>query len=97
LGTDQERHRTAYLKDKMFKGVFNDIIASYAVGYRKVEPEFWRAALNRIQADVPGIQPGEIAYFDDHATNVSIASSSGLAAHLYKSVDGITSLFRRAH
>jgi putative hydrolase of the HAD superfamily len=83
LATDQEKYRAEYFNKVMFPSVFDQILASSSLGYRKEDPNYWQAALRIIRRDIPGINPGEILYFDDGPHNIDIAKSAGINALLY--------------
>lgn len=92
LATNQEKHRTSYLKNVMLKGVFDGIIASCEVGYTKSEPQYWAAAIARIQQSHPSVTAATTAYFDDKPKDTQAAADAGLDAHVYEGVDQVRSL-----
>jgi FMN phosphatase YigB (HAD superfamily) len=94
LSTDQEKNRLAYLRSVMFKGVFDDIIASCEVGFIKRTPGYWQAAITRVRQLSPKIQPLEIAYLDDDAAKVAAAAEAGLTSYVYTGLDQVRSLTR---
>ncbi|HUD10920.1 MAG TPA: HAD family hydrolase [Candidatus Saccharimonadia bacterium] len=93
LATNQEQHRCDYLRQEMFKGVFDDIIASCEVGFMKSEPGYWVAAIKRVQLLRPAIVAAQVAYLDDKPHDVGVAGDAGLPAFVYKSTSQIKSLF----
>lgn len=84
LATNQEKHRTGYLRDVMLKGVFDGFLASCDLGALKTQNAFWERAYSRLVAEIPGITPEQIAYFDDNAENVAAAQLTGIRAQLYR-------------
>lgn len=92
MATNQERHREKYVREIMFPGVFDQILASCELGYKKPSHDFFRAAMDAILAGHPGITTGEVAYFDDEPVNVEAASQYGLSAYLYRDVAQVAAL-----
>ncbi len=85
LATNQERYRTAYLREVMFPDKFDEIIVSSEMGATKSSEQYWTAALGRIALTVPNVQPEELVFFDDSQSPIDGALNAGLQAHLYKS------------
>lgn len=84
LATNQERHRTTYLRDVMFKDVFDGILASCDLHHLKYEPAFWMETLHRLRFAQPNLESHDIAFFDDDRGCVTAARAAGLRAHLYQ-------------
>lgn len=89
LATEQEKYRAAYMKDVMFKGLFDDHFVTCDIGFKKSEPAFFEEIIKRLQIKTPGLQPGDIMFFDDSQSKVDTALSVGIDAQLYQSVDHI--------
>lgn len=83
LATNQEKHRTGYLRDTMLEGIFDGFLASCDMGALKTQNAFWERAYSRLVAEIPGIKPEDIVYFDDNADNVAAARGTGIRAHEY--------------
>ena len=82
LATNQERLRVSYMKNQMgLSKVFDHVIASSDIGYRKPQVEFLEAIMKLL----PGISPSEVLYFDDREANVESAKMFGFQTKLYKS------------
>ncbi|MDB5161162.1 MAG: haloacid dehalogenase superfamily protein subfamily variant 3 with third motif having or [Candidatus Saccharibacteria bacterium] len=89
LATDQEKYRTKFIMTKMFPSIFDGIFASSEIGYRKESSEYWAAVLGRLSLREPGLQPNNIAYFDDSQSNIDAANETGINAHLYKDIEQV--------
>ena len=84
LATNQEKHRTKYLKDNMgFEELFDKVFSSADIGYRKPEKEFYELVLNEIKKEY-NISPHEIMFFDDSKENIDSAKKLNINANLYK-------------
>ena len=59
-------------------GLFDHIVISAEVGFRKPEPEIYRLALEQL-----GVEPAEAVFVDDRARNVEAARVLGLHAHRF--------------
>lgn len=86
LATQQERYRKQWLEEKVFKDKVDGIFCSCDLGFNKHEDHFWRAVLDKLLADFPGLSASQIAYFDDRQTLVDKAREFGIDAQLYASV-----------
>ncbi|MBW3661646.1 MAG: HAD-IA family hydrolase [Actinobacteria bacterium] len=69
------------LTDGMLAGFLDQVVASYEVGARKPDPEFYLRVL-----DVVGAEPHETYLVDDREVNVEGALEAGLAAHHFTDV-----------
>lgn len=87
LATNQEAHRTRHLLEV---GGLGDVVdghfASYVVGFRKPDPQYYAAVAQQL-----GAQPEQIIFWDDSAENVAAARAAGWQAQFF---DGVGS-FRR--
>lgn len=80
LGTNQEKHRTEYMRTKMgFSEVFDDIYSSAEIGYKKPHPEFFKYIFKKLSP----IEKEEIWFWDDTEENVEGAKKFGFNAELY--------------
>jgi putative hydrolase of the HAD superfamily len=93
LATNQEAHRTNYLKSTMFKDVFDAIIASYEVGFVKSQPGYWSAAISRVRETHPDILTSSIVYFDDNERDVEAAARAGISAYAFEWAEQVRSIF----
>jgi putative hydrolase of the HAD superfamily len=86
LATNQERYRTAYMRDAMgLGGRFDAVYSSCEVGYLKTDERFWDA----VKRELEPLPASQILFWDDSAGNVDAAARAGLQARLY---DGFESL-----
>lgn len=95
LATNQEMYRTKYLLEQTFPTAFDGIFASYTIGYTKHESAYWTAVLKQLAAEIPGILPEQIAYFDDQQDGVTMAHEAGIAAYLFTGLDQVQTLLGR--
>ena len=83
LATNQERHRTAYLRDQMELGSrFDGIFSSAAIGHRKPQHQFFAHITSTLGPSVPS----DLIFFDDVPANVEGARAAGWQAHLYSNL-----------
>ncbi len=61
-------------------GLFDDIVISAEVGFRKPEPEIYRLALRHL-----GVEPAESLFIDDLQRNVDAARLLGIRAYRFVS------------
>lgn len=86
LATNQEKLRVFYMKEQMgLAKVFDYIIASSDIGYKKPQKEFLEALMKLI----PGTLPDEVLFFDDREVNIESAKNFGFEARLYKGNDDL--------
>jgi glucose-1-phosphatase len=69
--------------------LFDDHVFSYEVGMAKPDPAIYHEAMRRA-----GVPAGETLYFDDIAAYVDIASSLGMHAYQFVSVEGVREVLR---
>lgn len=84
LQTNNEKYRVRYLTEtiglvKLFDGVF----ASAELGYKKPEPKFWQAVLQKLAP----LTKEEIMVWDDDQENVASAKTFGFPAEFYIDFD----------
>ncbi|MFE5336685.1 HAD family hydrolase [Isoptericola sp. NPDC056573] len=88
LGTNQDRHRAAYLRGTLgYDDLFDVSCYSHDLGVAKPDPAFFVEAARRIGAD-----PASILFVDDRPANVEGARTAGLAAVCWTVDDGIPAL-----
>ncbi|MEO9325058.1 HAD-IA family hydrolase [Nocardioides sp. C4-1] len=88
LGTNQERHRAAYMRTTLgYDELFDVSCYSYELGAVKPEPAYFERAVERI-----GVGPGEVVFVDDRLDNVESARSVGLAGVHWTFLDGLAEL-----
>lgn len=91
LGTNQERHRGAYMRSALgYDELFDVCCYSYDLGHAKPAPEFFLEAARRIGAD-----PSEIVFVDDWDHNVAGAVAAGMAGIRWTTTEGHDALRAR--
>ena len=76
LATNQEMHRTAYMRDALgYDRLFERSFYSWQVGHAKPSPHFFEVVLERL-----GASGAEVLFIDDTAENVDAARRAGLRA-----------------
>jgi putative hydrolase of the HAD superfamily len=83
LATNQDKPRTAFLKNKighLFEGVFS----SSEIGSMKPEDGFFR----HVEAAL-GVVPENIVFIDDLPVNIAAAHARGWTTHHYQDVNGL--------
>ena len=90
LATNQEKHAAAFLKKEMgMENVFDFVIASSDVGYKKPQAEFFEKVFEKI----PNIKKEEVLFFDDREENIKSAKEFGFQAKLYKNINDLNRYF----
>jgi len=84
LATDQEKYRAQYMREVMFKGLFDDYFVSSDLGVTKKEPMFFKKVIEKL-----GVDPADIIFFDDSQSKVDSAKSVGIDARLYMNRDQV--------
>ena len=56
---------------------FRDIVVSGRVGLVKPDPAIFAAMRERIDAQLPGVEPGELVFIDDNPKNAAAATALG--------------------
>lgn len=78
LGTNQERYRTAHLRETLARH-FHGVYSSSELGFAKPEPEFYEA----VEKDLE-LKPEALMLIDDQAYNVAAAKARGWQAYHYQ-------------
>lgn len=83
LATNQEKYRTAYMRENMnFKSLFDGIYASADLGCKKPTQLFYERLLERIDPNKE-VPAHEILFWDDVEANVNAAKEMDIRAYLY--------------
>ena len=84
LATNQEKHRAAYMRERMrFQDLFDQVFISCEIGSMKPEVEYYRAIEKQL-----GCSGEEILFWDDTLTHVKAAHACGWHAEQYTNFDG---------
>lgn len=85
LVTNNEKCRTEYMRAQMgFGEIFDEVYSSASVGHLKMDPQFFRIVTDDIRERfLAGLEPQEVAFFDDDQKNIESAGQFGVQAHLF--------------
>jgi len=92
LASDQEKYRGEYLKQVMFKDLFNGYFLSCDLGTTKSDPTFFKRVVDQLRQDNPDINPASIVFFDDSQSKVDTARAAGINGLLYRGVEQVRQL-----
>ena len=92
LATDQEKYRGEYMKNVMFKDLFNDYFISAELGVTKTDPQFFEAIITTLRQTMPDLDAQNIVFFDDSQSKVDTARSVGINGQLYTGVEQVKAL-----
>ncbi len=80
--SDNEKYRAEYLMDACkLADHFDGTFFSYAIGYKKSEPEFFKTVLERLPNEAV------IEYWDDDPENVDVAERCGIKSYVYRGIE----------
>jgi putative hydrolase of the HAD superfamily len=84
LGTNQDRHRAAHMREVLgYDALFDVSCYSWELGAAKPDPVFFTEAVRRI-----GGEPSAILFIDDSIRNVAAARDAGLTAEQWSLDEG---------
>ncbi|MEK7574668.1 MAG: HAD-IA family hydrolase [Patescibacteria group bacterium] len=93
LATNQEKYRLEYFaKDLGLAKLFDGIISSNIVGFKKPQREYFEYILK-----VTGCGPEEILFWDDRPVNIEQAFEFGFHAHLYENFEKFSDIISHLH
>jgi putative hydrolase of the HAD superfamily len=92
LATEQERYRGQYMKNIMFKDLFDGYFITAELGVSKTEPQFFEKIIEDLKLTHPEITPQDITFFDDSQSKVDTACSAGINGQLFTGVDQVRML-----
>ncbi len=91
LGSNQERHRAAYMRaDLGFDDLFDVSCYSYDLGVAKPDPRYFARAAERI-----GVEVADVLFVDDLERNVAGAREAGMSAVHWTFSEGIAEIESR--
>lgn len=83
LASDNEKYRAEYVRNEMgLESRFDGVFFSCDLGFKKSQPEFFQEVLKKL-----GINPQDLAFWDDDSKNVEVAKSLGLQANAFTSFE----------
>ncbi len=80
----------AFNREHSLKKIFDDIVVSGEVGFRKPQKEIYAHLIDRFN-----VNPNDIVFVDNSAENVEAARGLGINAVLFTSLSGLVSEFRK--
>lgn len=81
VATNQEKHRTKYMRTMMnFESLFDGVFSSVEIGHKKPDEGFYRHILKTLPNQP---KPHEILFFDDSIGHVEGAKKVGIQAFHY--------------
>lgn len=92
LATEQERYRGNYMRETMFKDLFDNYYITAELGVSKTDPEFFQVIITDLAVRNPGLEPHDIVFFDDSQSKVDTACSVGIDGRLYTDTEQVRSL-----
>lgn len=92
LATDQEKYRAAYMKNVMFRGLFDGYFVSAELGVTKTDPRFFELVLEELREEHPDLKPHEVIFFDDSQSKVDTAKKLGIDARLFTNNEQVSNL-----
>lgn len=82
LATNQEKHRTEFMKQNMgFGDLFDEVFSSADIGLKKPQQEFFEYIYKKINN---GFTKEEILFCDDEPKHIEEAERFGFKGHTYK-------------
>lgn len=86
LATEQEKYRGEYMRNTMFKDLFDGYFITAEVGYKKSQPDFFDHIVYKLRSKHKIESPSDILFFDDSQSKVDAAKSVDISAHLFTGV-----------
>jgi len=88
LTNNNEEYCEEYLFKPKLDKLFDIMVISYLVGYRKPDPKIYQILIKRLK-----LKPEEILFVDDDPTKLTSAESLGIKTLVYKGKETNTILF----
>lgn len=92
LATEQEKYRGNYMREVMFKDVFDGYFITAELGVSKTEPAFFQMILDNIGRRYSDIPASNVIFFDDSQDKIDTATTVGIDARLYTGIDQVQEL-----
>lgn len=87
LATEQEKYRGDFMKNVMFKDLFDGYFVTAELGVSKTEPEFFEAILETLKKEHKDLDSKDVVFFDDSQSKVDTAITVGIDGCLYESIN----------
>ena len=88
LATEQDKYRGEYMRNVMFKELFDGYFITAELGVKKSNPIFFEEIVKSLNKDGLNIKPKDILFFDDSQSKVDSAVAVGIDGCLF---DGVQS------
>lgn len=82
LSNNNKEYCEEYLFKTKLDKLFDTLVISYQVGYRKPSPEVYKILVKKL-----GLKPEEILFIDDDHTKLTAAEKQGIKILIYKGVE----------
>lgn len=86
LATEQEKYRGDYMKNVMFKDLFDGYFVTAELGLKKSDPKFFERIIELLNESGANIKPNDVMFFDDSQSKVDAAIMAGINAHLFTGI-----------
>ena len=91
IGTNNEKYRTEYLRDKMELGeISHKVYGSGHIGYVKPDHNFFAHIIND-----QNLEKNEVLFWDDDEDNVKAAIEFGIHAEIYRSFKEFKTIIKK--
>jgi len=94
LATEQEKYRGEYMKNVMFKSLFDDYFVTADIGFKKSDSRFFEVIIERLSNSYETIRPEDILFFDDSQSKVEAARRARIDARLYTNPDDVIEILQ---
>lgn len=92
LATEQEKYRGEYMKNVMFKNLFDDYFVTAELGLKKNNPLFFKKIIESLNRDGIKVEPSDIIFIDDSQSKVDAAIETGIDGRLFKNVESFKNM-----
>jgi len=96
LATDQEKYRGDYMKNVMFKDLFDEFFISSDIGLKKSNPQFFTKVLETLRETHPSLEMGDITFFDDSQVKVDSAIEAGVNGVVFQGNEQVRELLKKS-
>lgn len=86
LATEQEKYRGEYMKNVMFKDLFDGYFVTAELGLKKSDLRFFDKIIEILNKNGLNVKANEVLFFDDSQSKVDAARTIGINAHLFTGV-----------
>lgn len=90
--TEQEKYRTDYVINVMFKDEFDGYFSTCEIGYKKSDSRYFKAVLMGLRQEITDLRPDDIIYIDDSEDKLLAAREVGIDGELYTGPEQVSHL-----